>query len=207
MEDEHPDLRPRLAAAFSRLGGGDVGALETLWDACADRLYGLALWRCGREAEAADAVQSAWIRLARAARRGELDSVRDPLAYLLAVVRRAAVDQVRARRNHADVDDQLLEADPSTPHRRLDAERAAGALRLLPAAQREAVYLRCYADLTFREIGEVTGVSTHTAASRYRLGLEKLRCLLASPSATTIDRDTETHAGGANRRSPMGAES
>lgn len=199
MEEEDQDLRPRLAVAFSRLGDGDVGALETLWDACADRLYGLALWRCGREAEAADAVQSAWVSLARAARRGELGSVRDPLAYLLTVVRRAAVDQVRARRGHDDVDDLLLEAAPDAPHRRLDAERATGALHHLPTAQREAVYLRCYGGLAFREIGEVTGVPTHTAASRYRLGIEKLRRLLASPAADDASPTTT--------RSPLGAES
>ncbi|MCK7476508.1 MAG: ECF-type sigma factor [Candidatus Moduliflexus flocculans] len=45
----------------------------------------------------------------------------------------------------------------------------------LPAEQREAVYLKVFDGLTFREIASVCGVSANTAASRYRYGIEKLR--------------------------------
>jgi RNA polymerase sigma-70 factor (ECF subfamily) len=45
----------------------------------------------------------------------------------------------------------------------------------LPAEQREAVYLKIFDGLTFKEIGSVCGVTANTAASRYRYGIEKLR--------------------------------
>ncbi|MDZ7814885.1 MAG: sigma factor-like helix-turn-helix DNA-binding protein [Planctomycetota bacterium] len=42
------------------------------------------------------------------------------------------------------------------------------ALRQLPSDQYEALTLKIYSGLTFRQIGAVTGVSENTAASRYR---------------------------------------
>ena len=48
----------------------------------------------------------------------------------------------------------------------------------LPPAQREAIYLRHFAGCSFAEIGRATGVPTFTAASRYRLGLQRLRRLV-----------------------------
>lgn len=177
-------LRSALREHFRRLEAGDLEALDDVWEACADRLYGLALWRCGRVAEAADAVQETWMRLARTARDNGLRHVDDPLAYLFAVARRCAVDQVRRRRDHDDLD-ELTDADlhlltPASPdpEAALDARRAGDALRGLPADQRDAVYLRLFGGLTFREVGEATDVPQFTAASRFRLGIEKLRRLL-----------------------------
>lgn len=190
------DLRHRLSDAFEDLRGGDVDALDRLWELSADRLYGLALWRCGHASEAADAVQETWIRLARAAGEGRLPQVRDPLAYLLTVTRRCAVDQLRTRRDHDDLDD--LDADiggessllvpTSRSESKIDARRAEQALRHLPDEQREAVYLRLFAGLSFREIGEATDSPQFTAASRYRLGLRKLRDLLSPGRATAESR-------------------
>jgi DNA-directed RNA polymerase specialized sigma24 family protein len=37
------------------------------------------------------------------------------------------------------------------------------------------VFLKHFAELTFREIGRVTGVPMFTAAARYRLALRRLR--------------------------------
>lgn len=59
------------------------------------------------------------------------------------------------------------------------AERAAmRCLAALPVAQREVIVLKLWQELTFEEIGELLEVSPHTAAGRYRYGLEKLRACL-----------------------------
>jgi DNA-directed RNA polymerase specialized sigma24 family protein len=44
--------------------------------------------------------------------------------------------------------------------------------------QREIIALKIDGELTFAQIGEVLGISPNTAASRYRLALEKLRTAL-----------------------------
>jgi RNA polymerase sigma-70 factor, ECF subfamily len=107
--------------------------------------------------------------------------VRRPRAWLLTVAHRCAIDVVRRR--HASEpagerrSDALLEPEPllEQPDRRIDAGRLSALLHSLPAQQREALYLRHFAELTFRDIGAVTGVSLFTAATRYRLGIERLR--------------------------------
>ena len=45
----------------------------------------------------------------------------------------------------------------------------------LPAEQKEVVFLKVFDGMTFKEIGSVCDVSSNTAASRYRYGIEKLR--------------------------------
>ena len=52
----------------------------------------------------------------------------------------------------------------------------------MPLKQREIIALKIDGGLTFVQIGEVLGVSPNTAASRYRLALEKLRTALGVPS-------------------------
>ncbi|MGD2115153.1 MAG: RNA polymerase sigma factor [Acidobacteriota bacterium] len=168
-------------AAFRRLAGGDLGGLEELYDLEADGLFALALWITGSREDAADAVQQVFVKLAT--RRRTLGGVRKPRPYLLAMIRSAATDRLRAARprawpearSDAPEDDLLLEAAPADPAAGVDAEAASRHLRRLPLRQREAVYLRYFAELSFAEIGRVTGVSLFTAASRCRLGLQKLR--------------------------------
>lgn len=170
----------RTAAAlrpiFDRLAAGRREALGELYDLVAGRLYGLALWRTGDRADAEEVVQEVFVRLAE--RQGELDRVREPLAWLLTVTRRAAVDRVRRRRLRAteDLDRcELLVAPDTAPERALDAERASEALAALPPAQREVLYLRHFGGLSFAAIAAVVKAPLFTVASRHRLGLARLR--------------------------------
>jgi len=168
-----------LRELFRRLAGGDAGALEPLYDSVADRLYGLALWRSGSPDEAAEVVQEVFVRLAE--RPDRLAAVADPLRWLLSVAHNAAVDRGRRRqvRAAAPLDEaSFLAAPEEDPSRPLDAARASRLLAQLPAPQRDAIYLHLYAERTFAQIGDITGVPTFTAASRYRLGLARLRRLL-----------------------------
>jgi RNA polymerase sigma-70 factor (ECF subfamily) len=162
---------------FDDLAEGRASALDEIYDAAAGRLFGLALWRTGSREDACDVVQEVFVRLAEQGRR--LRKVKNPRAWLLAVGHRAAVDVTRRRRKSEPLAScRFLEALPGDADRRLDAGKAGELLAGLPPAQREAVYLRHFTDCTFAEIGQVAGVPTFTAASRYRLGIAKLRGLM-----------------------------
>lgn len=52
----------------------------------------------------------------------------------------------------------------------------------LPVAQREVIVLKLWHEYTFEEIGDLLEISPHTAAGRYRYGLEKLRACLKGES-------------------------
>jgi RNA polymerase sigma factor (sigma-70 family) len=167
-----------LVELFSELADGRIAALEALYDALADDVHGLALWRTGSAADAADVVQEVFVALAQA---GEaLRRVRDPRGWVRTMAHRAAVDvhRKRSRRGEEPLEAApFLEAAPEAPERRLDAEKVSQLLHELPPAQREALYLH-HAGCTFAEVGRATGVPTFTAASRCRLALKKLRALM-----------------------------
>ena len=165
-----------LAAAFAALAAGSLDAIEVIYDACAADMFGLALWRTGSREDAADVVQEVFVRLASAP--SGLGRVRNPRAYLLAMGHSAAVDVLRRRKRTVEADDSVLEPVLDDPVSAVDAARASRLVMVLPAGQREAVYLRHFAGLSFAEIGDVTGVPTFTAASRYRLGIGRLRKLM-----------------------------
>jgi len=164
---------------FLRLADGDRDALGELYRIASRRLYGLALWRTGSPSDADEVVQEVFVRLVE--KRDQLGRVADPRAWLLSVAHRVAVDlsRKRSRREARPLEEcPYLEAATPDPNRRLDAARASRELARLPAKQREIVYLRHFADCTFAEAARIVGVPTFTAASRYRLGVAKLRGLL-----------------------------
>lgn len=155
------------------------GALESLYDVVAPHLFGLAVCHTRNREDAADVVAETFARVAQQGPR--LRSVRDPRSWLLTVTRRLTVDvaRERARRAAEPLETAACIAAPvAEPGRRMDARRAARLLALLPDSQREVIYLRHFADCTFAAIGRIVGIPTFTAASRYRLGLRRLRALM-----------------------------
>ncbi len=165
-------------ACLERLAAGDRAAVAELYDRFAAELYGLALWLCGSRPDAADVVQEVFLKLMR--RRRRLGAVRNARAYLLRMTRTTAIDLHRRRRGrHEPLEERLLAPVVTDPAARVEAQRLSRWLAKLPPRQRTAVYLRYYSDLSYAEIGRVTGVPTFTAASRCRLALRRLRRWLA----------------------------
>ena len=173
----------RWQRLFASIGKGRRESLADLYDATSDRLYGLALWSTRSPEDAADVVSAVFVKLAE--HRASLPSIRDPRAWLLTVTRRLTIDLARRKRRWRTESletVELLAAPAGDPVRRVDARLAGALLALLPAHQREVIYLRHYADCTFAAIGRITGVPTFTAASRYRLGIRRLRRLMEDRS-------------------------
>lgn len=177
--EDAPSTEP-LAALLVRIEAGEREALGELYDRCSRELFGLALWRCGSREDAADAVQDVFVRLIRTG--ASLARVRNPRSYLLAATHRAVVDIARRRRPQTTIATSLVEPVIEDHQRRLDAESVSRLLAALSPEQREAVYLRQFADLSFAEMARVTGVPLFTAASRYRLGIARLRKLIGVKS-------------------------
>ena len=146
-------------------------SLAGLYDRVARRLYGYALSLTGDPSRAEDAVHDAFVRLLQYAPGRDLKSLE---GFLFTATRNIILDERRRRAVRQNAPSPLpLAQESGQPD-----EAASRALGQLPEEQREAVVLKIYAELTFAEIGEVTGASTTTAAARYRLGIEKLTLLL-----------------------------
>jgi RNA polymerase sigma-70 factor (ECF subfamily) len=135
----------------------------------------------GRREDAEDAVQEVLVGMVRSRRR--LTAIGDLAAYLFTALRHAAARCVARREKDARLMDCLETSSKCGVHfdaiaRNESREELQRALEQLPPEQREIVSFRLAGELTFAQIGQSLGISTQTAASRYRYALEKLRSLL-----------------------------
>ena len=123
---------------------------------------------------AGDVVQEAFVALMQ-----EPAEPRNVKAWLFRTVRNAAVSAARSERRRERRHEALAMARPAwfepRPEDLIDASSAQACLEALPAEQREAVVLRIWADLTFAEIAELTGLRTSTVYDHYRAGLAAIR--------------------------------
>jgi RNA polymerase sigma-70 factor (ECF subfamily) len=153
-----------------------IAVFEAVYQEHRQGLFGLALTIAADAAAAEDAVHEAFTRCFSRSRLPD----GDPVAYVYAAVRNAAVDQQR-RRNRAPrpVDPADLPPMPVlAAEAEVDDEALAQALATLTEAEREVVLLKIWGDLSFRQIGEALALPLTTAASRYQKAMESLRLQL-----------------------------
>jgi len=153
--------------------------LEELYERHGEDLYRYLVFRLGSAEDAEDVLQEAFCRFARYDLRWRL--IRNRRAFIYRVGRNEANRFLRRKLGRRE-GERMISAGganafgaafvaPDEPSLALLLRRAGE----LPAEQRDAVYLKVFDGLTFKEIGSVCGVSANTAASRYRYGLDKLR--------------------------------
>ena len=80
-----------------------------------------------------------------------------------------------ARARNLSLNGMFIETDHEL---RDTAHTIATALATLSTAERELIELKYYANLTLREIAEITGQPAGTVATRYRTALARLRVRL-----------------------------
>jgi len=162
-----------------RLARGDPAAFAELYDACADRVHHYLVVRLGSSADADDVLQETFVRLARTRKR--LARVENLVAYAFAAARNEAIRLVERRASEGrlraapSLQSLFHEATGDDVPAIETAEWVTASLARLSHDLREIVELKIYADLTFREISELTGLPQGTVATRYRSALEKMR--------------------------------
>jgi RNA polymerase sigma-70 factor (ECF subfamily) len=166
-------------------GLGDLSAacdhmavLKDIYEKHGSHLYRYALMILADHAHAQDAVQQVFLKaMKRGKRILEIASLE---SYLRKAVRNECYEILKKRRQ-ADNVARLLSCEPileKTPGATIDEDEQKildSAIRKLPPDQREVLYMKVYEDKTFSEIALITGVSTNTAASRYRYAMDKLK--------------------------------
>lgn len=172
-----------------RLRGRDEVALATLYDRHSRVAFGLAVRLLKDPAAAEEVVQDAFLTLWRRAGAYAPDraSVR---GWLLVIVRSRAIDRLRpasARAIHVPIDEEpQLTALSDTWRSASDSMRrqaVQSALSRLPGEQSQILEWAYFGGLSQSEIAERSGLALGTVKSRTRLGLERLRSLLAETIA------------------------
>ncbi len=193
---EHPPETCALDRELAvRLRARDAAALAEIYDEYGPPMYALALRIVGDPTSAEDVTHDVFIKLWRSP--GHYQPERGPLRHwLLRVTHNRAIDHVRRQhpglvqplsaeredvtpargpRVADDPTDQVLMADAAT--------RMHKAIAQLPPAQRQAIELAFLDGKTHTEIAAELSEPLGTVKTRVRLGVRRLRGLLA-----TMDR-------------------
>jgi RNA polymerase sigma-70 factor, ECF subfamily len=154
-------------------------SLEELYDQHASALFGFLLNLLRNETDAHDVLQELFIKIAQ--RPQLLDRVKDVRSFLLRLAHNSAIDTIRRQstrsRNYEELarDSVDLFAESSKPDEQVFRQKLADAMADLPPDQRAVVHLKLWEHQTFETIAETLGISSNTAASRYRYAIDKLR--------------------------------
>ncbi|HTJ85091.1 MAG TPA: sigma-70 family RNA polymerase sigma factor [Polyangiaceae bacterium] len=157
------------------------------------RLHDVAYRMLGSRTEAEDAVQEAWLRLART----DAASVENPSGWLTTVVSRVCLDMLRSRasRREQSIGEQVIERSPARgegadPEGEAVLADSVGVALLvvldaLSPAERVAFVLHDLFGLPFEEIARILGRST---AAAKQLASRARRRVRGSPGASDGDR-------------------
>jgi len=163
---------------------GSSSALARINRKYADQLLTLAFALLNDRNAAEDVLHDVFVKFAQS--EGTFRLTGNLRSYLATCVVNRARDILRQSKRRSFLTDQPAasrHAVIAEPFEALvnseDAQEVARSLSELPYEQREAALLHVTAEMTFREIAKVQGVSLRTVQGRYRYAMRKLRSMLA----------------------------
>jgi len=155
-----------------------VEDVEALYRECRADVYGYVASLVRDRAAAEDVTALAFERVLRG--RSRFDPGRgSPRAWLFAIARNAALDELRRRRRTGALTVEVADERALDPE--LDAELAErrvlvrGGLAKLAPAEREVILLKFVGRLSNAELGRVLGCSESSAGTRLHRAVERLR--------------------------------
>src|SRR6478735_1742820 len=187
--DSNPSRQLSDEQLLARHSAGDRLALEDLFRRYRQPAYRVAHRLLGNEADALDAVQDGFIKVLT--RLPAFEGRSSFKTWLLRVVSNAALDMGRQRKRRLTAEPHgeppggadagpLVWDDPTLGLERADLRRLLdAALARLPESQRQTFVLHVDAELSYREVAEVLGISIGTVMSRLYYARQKLRADLA----------------------------
>jgi len=171
-----------LRALMTRYQGGEMEAFEELYRRTLPTLRGYLLALTRDVVRTADLAQEAYMQIHRS--RHTYDPRLPVRPWILAIARHVRLTDERRRWRRRSREVVGLESAPEVPvppevEGLADREELSRALAVLPADRREALVLHHVFGLSFREIGNVAGVSEGGARIRASRGMTELRAILA----------------------------
>ncbi len=167
---------------------GNEKALEILICRYKDKIYTSIYLIVKDKFTAEDIFQDAFLKMIRTIKEGRYAEQGKFLPWAMRVAHNLCMDHFRRKSSQLPVtlsdgrDISYLFTTDETPSSRLERKQTHESIRsmieALPEDQREVIVLRIYADLSFKEISDITGVSINTALGRMRYGLINLRKMI-----------------------------
>jgi len=168
---------------------GNTDALSTLVNRYKERIYTSIYLLVKDKYMAEDLFQEVFIRIIDTLRSGRYTDEGKFLSWALRIAHNMCVDHFRKVKrgpsiktsDDRDIFEVLNFSEPSAETRMMQSqshERVRKMIDKLPEDQREVIILRHYADLSFKEIADLTKCSINTALGRMRYGLINMRKMM-----------------------------
>lgn len=179
----------QLVLAFQK---GDTAALSELVDRYKDKVYSSIFFLVKNKNLAEDIFQDTFIRVIDTLRSGRYNDEGKVLPWIMRIAHNLCVDHFRRQKrmpiitsDQADIRD-IFEAMGVNNYENAEVNIirnetysvVTDMLNRLPDTQREVIILRHYANLSFKDIAQLTNCSINTALGRMRYGLLNMRKMM-----------------------------
>jgi len=171
---------------------GHHASLEILISRHQNRVYAYILMITKNKELADDLFQDTFIKVINTIRSGSYNEEGKFLQWVMRIAHNLIIDHFRksnripvidnSKNDDYDIFENLNIMDESVEDRIITEQihkDVRKLIELLPAEQREVLYMRHYAEMSFKDIAEVTDVSINTALGRMRYALINLRKIIA----------------------------
>ncbi|HPA35937.1 MAG TPA: sigma-70 family RNA polymerase sigma factor [Chitinophagales bacterium] len=176
---------------IQRYVNGDENALATLLKKHQRKIFTFIFMRVKDRALAEDLFQDTFYKVIDCLHQGKYNEEGKFLPWVMMIANNLCMDHFRRNKRmpvFVDSDGKdfsgLLKLSEESKEDKIIREQNALQVReminLLPADQKEVLILRHYADLSFKEIAEMTGTNINTALGRMRYALLNLRKMMGN---------------------------
>jgi RNA polymerase sigma factor (sigma-70 family) len=174
---------------IKRFAAGESSAIEELVNRYKDRIYTSIYYLVKDKYLAEDIFQDVFIKVIDTIKGDRYSEEGKFLPWVLRIAHNMCVDHFRKVKrtptiktsDDRDIFEVLNFREESAEQKvvqRQSHDRVRKMLDMLPEEQKEVIILRHYADLSFKEIAELTRCSINTALGRMRYGLLNLRKIM-----------------------------
>ncbi len=169
---------------------GNTSGLQALIERHQARIYSYIFVMVKNKQLADDLFQDTFVKVINTLKSGNYNDEGKFIQWVMRIAHNLVIDYFRKQKklNLAEVVgdqynlmDTLKVTDPSIEESLITQQIYADIKKLmeyLPAEQKEVLYMRCYAGMSFKDIAEQTEVSINTALGRMRYALINLRKLI-----------------------------
>lgn len=179
------DVNRRLGTLLDQIAQGDQAAFAEFYQLTSRRVFGMARRVLIDTELSEDTTQEVFLQVWQNASKFNPDAG-SPLAWLMTISHRRAVDKVRSSQSSTDREARYGASSQEIDHdsvsdevdSRLEAEAVVRCLETLTDTQQESVRLAYYGGLTYREVAEKLNAAVPTIKSRIRDGLIRLKTCL-----------------------------
>ena len=159
-----------LQDQFARIRSGDRETFSCVYQEMKQPVYTICYRITGSKETAEDITHDVFVKLFRSPPDASVKNIR---AWIFQMARNLSIDALRKQLRTAELDELSDTEDPYRPiHMRIDLEAA---LRKLPCEERDILILHLNADLNFKEIAGIVGLSLPATYRKYRKALKHVQ--------------------------------